>query len=188
MTTAKRPRRKPTTKTALQAARNAFAPDELFKLYKHAAMMLRAHAELDGVEGLQFLATPRGIRPIEEIPGAGRFAEANDGPLGHWMRTIREEGYASKSPAVRQALEERTNLAHTKGFKAHLRKIRKNKATSDQERALETGVDRHLALRDFVEGCDAVLDTMIRSKRDYRDIAVEWPKAWLNGVPIPVKK
>ena len=121
-------------------------PDELFKLYKHAAMMLRAHAELDGVNGLQFLATPRGILPIEEMPGAGRLAEANDGPLGHWMRTIREEGYASKSPAVRQALEERTNLAHTKGFKAHLRKIRKNRAVIRQEEALEKGLDRHLAL------------------------------------------
>jgi hypothetical protein len=87
-------------KSNLIIAKNAFAPDELFKLYRHGAMMLRAHAELDGVKGLQFQATKRGILPIEEVAGAGRLAETNDGPLG----------YASKSPAVFKALEERTKL------------------------------------------------------------------------------
>ena len=89
---------------------------------------------------------------------------------------------------MRQALEERTNLAHAKAFKAHLRKIRKNKATLDQEHALETDVDRYLALRADVRGYDAWIDREIRSDPDSRDIAVEWPKDWINGVPIPVKK
>jgi hypothetical protein len=54
---------------------------------------------------------------------------------------------------------------------------------------LETGVDRHLELRAHIKRCDARIDRDIRSdpSPDSRDIAVEWPKVWLNGVPIPVE-
>jgi hypothetical protein len=172
----------------LQIAKNSFAPDELLKFYDHAAMTLTAYAEMDGIKGLQFLATPRGVLPREDIPGAAERAESNEGPIGHFMRMAREKGYASKSPQVQEALKQRTNLAHLKGFKAHLRKVRKNRATLNQEHALETDVDRYLSLREDVEGYEAVLDEMIRSKRDHRDIAVEWPRVWLNGVPVPVQK
>jgi hypothetical protein len=179
-------------RTAIDIAKtniNPYDPAELLQFYKDTAMTLAAYAELDGVEGLQFIPTPRGVLPREEIPGAGRLAASNDGPVGYFMRYAHQMGYDSKSLKVQEALEERTHLAHIEGWRAHERKVRKNKATRLQREALETGVDRHLELRAYIKGCDARIDRDIRSdpNPDSRDIAVEWPKVWLNGVPIPVE-
>jgi hypothetical protein len=180
-------------RTAIDIAKtniNPYDPAELLQFYKDTAMRLTAYAEFDGIEGLQFIPTHRGVLPREEVPGAGRLAASNDGPVGHFMRYAHQMGYDSKSLKVQQALEERTHLAHIEGWRAHQRKVRKNKATRLQRQALETEVDRHFATRDLVDAGQAWIDRKVRadSNPDSRAIAVEWPKVWLNGVPVPVKK
>ena len=92
------------SKVRLRIANNS-TQDNLLKLYKDAALKLRANAELDGVKGLQFDVTPHGVLPREDIPSAGKLAESNDGML-----------------------------AHSQGFNKYLDRIRNSRETEVRER------------------------------------------------------
>jgi hypothetical protein len=135
-------------------AKKSFDTGELFKLYEDRAFQLNEAARLEVIEGLTFVATPRGVLPREHVPGAGRAAEANAGKVGHFMRMVRRKGYDSKSPAVIDALEQQKLEVHRKGFQAHLRKVRKNKDTRIQEEAVNAVGERFASLREIVDNGD----------------------------------
>ena len=175
----------------LRIATNSFDPDELYKLYKDVASQLNEAARQDMVDGLTFIATPRGVLPRELVPGAGRAAESSAGAVAQFMKMAHRRGYDSKSPAVIEALEQQKLEGHRKGFQAHLRKIRKNKEAYAREEYERLKAVEDSRFRQRVTRGNAIIDQAIRSSPDMNDHPVEWPVAWVDqrdgkALPIPV--
>ena len=150
----------------LQIAKNAFpVHSERAELAAAAAISwLNWHAAPLGV---YFTHTKRDFDVRDAFPGAADLAEKHDqGPIGQYLRLLRGIGWFSLR--VRDALVQRVMV--------------------ERNAAVEEANDRWegRSLREDVEGCEAVLDAMLRGKRDHRDIALEWPSEWRNGVRMPI--
>jgi hypothetical protein len=152
----------------LQIARSAF-PVDAERAELVAAGAISWLNERSVPLGIYFTRTMRDFDIRDAFPGAADLAEKYDqGPVGQYLRLLKAVGWFSPSPRVREVLVERVMLERN----------------AEVEEANERWEGR--SLWEDVEGYEAVLDEMLRGKRDHRDIALEWPSEWQNGVRIPI--
>jgi plasmid stabilization system protein ParE len=136
--------------------------------------------------GLQLSSGRRDIYVAEQSPGALDAAKIDKGTIGELVRDLSRTGFLTKNPNKLDDVLRDTRADENSSARAYLRRVRKNKATIQEEAAITRATQRLHRLRELVDAGEAIIARDIRHTLDCRDIAVNWPMEWTRGMPVPI--
>jgi hypothetical protein len=155
----------------LLVARNAF-PVDLVQAELATAATISWLNERSIPLGVIFTHTKRTFDAMSVVRGSGAadaVEKYDQGPVGQFLRMLREAGFFSQIPAVREAVVERSHRQRNKVV------LSDTKAVIDRDQADWRRVSDIKRLRDSILNGDAWLDSEIAPLPEHRGISVGVP-------------